>query len=456
MITPLQASVGTVSTTLMQSMIDQAEENRVEDEKKARKETKEEDILKARISSSKSHAALNTKINAHFFGALKSDGEPMAELISRFLNVLGVTRDEGELDTDFGTRVEDTLTLIKMIGKDEANLPSTSNIPGRERKISLARFLVSVDDLGAALDGSDENPSANTMMAARFVTRYGMTQADGESDLVYSKRIGDAMADVRKSMPSSIAALEKKAGLTDLGLTAAQLVAAIKNPSGQQAQFIQEVLDDEARASGISQEDAQVAIQRLEDVADPKSIEELKLERTHQPDPTRVENDETRKEREEDIHKREAGEKLEDVKDVQETIAKVNDAILDAPSGETGGTTAEGKPTVETGPSGDLLMTLAAGAEMAEMVADVESATADTGAARIEAIDTEAGTTEQSEEAKDEADMAVLLARSGPGDAAAPVGEDASASGILAVGIDENGIYEILKRQAEETAAKAA
>ncbi|URK86511.1 hypothetical protein LP421_18885 [Rhizobium sp. RCAM05350] len=102
---PLQASAGFVTTTLMQSMIDQAEERRVEDEKKARKETKEDDILKAHLSASKSHAALNDKVNAHFFGALKSDDNPMAELISRFLNVLGVTRDEGESDADFATRV---------------------------------------------------------------------------------------------------------------------------------------------------------------------------------------------------------------------------------------------------------------------------------------------------------------------------------------------------------------
>jgi hypothetical protein len=59
MITPLQSAAGTVSTTLMQSMIDQAEEKRVEDEKKARKETKLDDFLKARVSASKCHAALN-------------------------------------------------------------------------------------------------------------------------------------------------------------------------------------------------------------------------------------------------------------------------------------------------------------------------------------------------------------------------------------------------------------
>jgi hypothetical protein len=297
MITPLQSSAGTVTTTLMQSMIDQAEEKRVEDEKKARKETKEDDILKARISASKSHAALNDKVNAHFFGALKSDDNAMAELISRFLNVLGVARDEGESDADFGTRVEDSLTLLSTIGKDEANLPSD------KRKITLARFVVSIGDVNAVLDGSDENPSTNAMMAARFVTRYGLTRNDGESDADYSNRIGEKMADVRKSMPASIAELEKKTGLRDLGLTAAQMVAAIKSPSGQQSQIIQEALDDKARDTGISTEDSQVAIQRLEDIADPKSIEELKLERTKQPDPTRVENAETRKEREEDIRK---------------------------------------------------------------------------------------------------------------------------------------------------------
>ncbi|OBZ96997.1 hypothetical protein ADU59_04695 [Pararhizobium polonicum] len=456
MITPLQTSAGTVSTTLMQSMIDQAEENRIEDEKKARKETKEEDILKARVSASKSHAALNDKVNAHFFGALKGDDNAVAELISRFLNILGVTRDEGETDADFGTRIADSLTLISMIGKDEANLPVTSSIPGREQNITLARFQVSVDGIDAVLDGSAEQPTEMTKMAARFVTRYGLTQNEDESDIQYSKRIGETMANVRKSMPASIAVLETKAGLRDLGLTAAQMVEAIKNPSGTQMKIIQEVLDDKARADGISTQDAQIAIQRLEDIANPKSIAELKLERTHQPDPTRVENEETRKEREEDIHKLEAAEKLEDVKDVQETIAKVNEAILNTPSAPATGTTAEGQPAAAAVTSGDLLVTLAAGAEMAEVVEKAESTAADAGAARIEAIDTDAGTTEVSQEARDEADAAVLLARSGPGDAAAPVGEDAAASGILAVGIDENGIYEILKRQSEETRALAA
>lgn len=450
MITPLQSAVATVSTSLMQSMIDQAEEKRVEDEKKARKETKQDDILKARVSASKSHAALNEKVNAHFFGALKSDDNAMAELVSRFLNILRVTPDEGELDTDLGIRVEDALTLVAMIGKKEANLPVSSPIPGGAKEITLARFRVTVDEIDAVLNGTAEKPTAMAEMAARFVTRYGLSQSENESDGDYSKRIGVAMADVRKSMPENISQLEEKAGLKALGITAAQMVDAIRNPSGEQAKIIQEALDDAARADGLSAEDAQIAIQRLEEVANPKSVEELKLERTHQPDPTRVENEETRKEREEDISKLEAGEKLEDVQKVQETIAEVNEAIRDAPSGTPGTPTGQGEPKVGTITAGDLLLTLAAGAELAEIEEKVESAAAMAGAARIEQIDTEAGTTDASEEAKDEADMTVLLARAGPGDAAAPVGEDAAAGGILAVSIDENGIYDILKRQTEE------
>ncbi|WP_426239390.1 hypothetical protein [Pararhizobium sp. DWP1-1-3] len=452
MITPLQSSAAIVTTTLMQSMIDQADEKRAEDEKKARRETKEDDILKARISASKSHAALNDKVNAHFFGALKGDDSPMVALISRFLNILGVSRDEGESDSDFGTRVEDTLTLVSMIGKKEANLPVSSPIPGGAQEITLARFRVKVDDIDAVLNGTAEEPTEMTKMAARFVTRYGLTQTDGEEDLPYSKRIGETMASVRKSMPADIAELETKAGLRDLGITTAQLVDAIKNPTGKQAQIIQEALDDAARDTGGSKEDKQIAIQRLEDVADPKSIEELKLEKTQQPDPTRVETAETRKEREEDIRKLEAGEKLEDIKDVQETIEKVNDAILGAP-GQTDTPAADGKPAAEVVTSGDLLLTLAAGAEMAEIEEEAESATASSTAGRTDAVDTEAGTTDTSEEAKEEADAAVLLARAGSGDAAAPAGGDAEASGILPVSLDENGIYEILKRQAQGTRA---
>ena len=456
MITPLQSSVGLASTALMQSMIEQAEKSRLEDEKKIDKENKQEDILKARLSASKSHAALNDKVNAHYFGALKSDDNPMAELISRFLNILRVERDEDEIDTDFGIRLEDTLKLVTMIGKDEANLPETSPIPGGSREITLARFRVSLDDLSATLDGSAEHPSANAQMVARFVTRYGVTQNEGESDREYSKRIGNRMADVRKSMPASIADLETKTGLRELGLTAAQVVEAIKNPSGDQAKVVQEVLDDDARADGISTDDTQIALQRLEDVANPKTIEELKLERTRKTDPTRVENDETRKEREEDIHKLEAGEKLEDVKKAQEAISKVNDALLDAPSSSPDGTgtpAGEGVPATEAIASADLLLTLAAGAETEKIAEKVESASADAGAARIE---TGVGKTDATEEAEDEADMGVLLARSGPGDAGTPVNDDATADGIVPVSVDENGIYEILKRQAEQARSEAA
>jgi hypothetical protein len=453
MITPLQASAGTVSTTLMQSMIDQADEKRIEDEKKARKDTKEDDILKARISASKSHAALNDKVNAHFFGALKSDDNPMAQLISRFLNVLGVERGKDETDLDFGTRVEDSLTLVQMIGKKEANLPIVSPIPGGAQEITLARFRVSVDDIDAVLNGTAEEATDMAKMAARFVTQYGLTQNEGEEDIVYSKRIGETMASARKSMPASIEELETKTGLRDLGITAAQMVDAIKRPSGTQAKIIQEVLDDDARSNGTSAQDAQIAIQRLEDIADPKSIEELKLARTQQPDPTRVETAETRQEREEDIRKLEAGEKLEDVKDVQETIEKVNDALLNAP-GNTGTPAVDGKPVADVVTSGDLLLTLAAGAEMAEIQDEAESAAAsNSSAGKADAAGPEAGSTETSDEAKDEAEAAVTLARAGPGDAGTPGGEDGQASGILPVSLDENGIYEILKRQAEATRA---
>ncbi|URK86512.1 hypothetical protein LP421_18890 [Rhizobium sp. RCAM05350] len=172
-----------------------------------------------------------------------------------------------------------------MIGKKEAN----SSAPGQAQEVTLARFRVSVDDVDAVLNGTAEQPSEMAKMAARFVTRYGLTQNEDESDKDYSKRIGETMAGVRKSMPASIEALETKTGLRDLGLTAAQVVDALKNPHGNQAKLIQEVLDDAARTDGASTEDAQIAIQRLEDIADPKSVEELKLERTHQPDPTRRE-----------------------------------------------------------------------------------------------------------------------------------------------------------------------
>ena len=129
-----------------------------------------------------------------------------------------------------------------MIGKKEANLPIVSPIPGGAQEITLARFRVSVDDIDAVLNGTAEEATDMAKMAARFVTQYGLTQNEGEEDIVYSKRIGETMASARKSMPASIEELETKTGLRDLGITAAQMVDAISAPLEPRRKIIQKSL----------------------------------------------------------------------------------------------------------------------------------------------------------------------------------------------------------------------
>ncbi|MFP5077598.1 hypothetical protein ACLE20_09840 [Rhizobium sp. YIM 134829] len=441
----------------MRSIVNEAEERRLQEEEARRKFPKTDEFLAAKTKRSQSHEVLNDKINAHFFGAQKYDDEAMQALIGRFTATLGLQREKDELGTDFAQRLSDALVVVDHISPTEFFLP-----PPMQR-FSLARFSVSVEELKAALDparkGEPRSDMAKTI--ARLVERLGIEpQGEQELDVTYSERVGRALADYRKPLVWSTAELEKKSGLRDLGFTAKDMIEAIANPSGDTAKAIQEALDKQVREEKFASKDMTKVIQRLEEAADPKTVAELKLERTDKSDPTKVEDAETKKEREEQIHALEASEKLEDVEKARKAVEELNEALGKLPESANDKPDAPASPDVVSNVS-DLLVALAAGAEAAQrdveqqQAADAQSRTAVQAAEAAEAaVDESAGKSDETKQAEAETKQTEMIARAGPG-GPGTAGTDEEGAGILPVSVDENGIYEMLKRKAEAAAAKA-
>ncbi|OLP55518.1 hypothetical protein BJF92_12635 [Rhizobium rhizosphaerae] len=446
MITPLQQSAGLASTSVLRSILERKDEQRLEEEKKAKgvPSSESDEMLKAKVSSSQSHAALNDKINAHFFGG-QAEADPLAKLISRFAQQLGMERVDGESDARFGQRAADRMTLIGAIGQKEA---------GDGEPVTLARFGVTVSELDATLDGSNAKPSATEAWLARMVTEFGISRASNESDSAYSARIGDTLRQARAPMAKDKEEIAQTLGLKDLGIEVEDLIAAMSNPRGQIAKDLSAALQKQAKEDKGLTKDLQKALQRMDDIADPKSKAELVLERDGAKDPTRVEDDDTRAERAADIRAKEASEKLDHVRKAQDALAAVNEAAIKtghAPGGD-GQTDADPGAAAGVDPAaalaGELLQTLAAHAETAKTM---QTATATKATNQQEA----AGEPKSNEER--EAHQLELVKQAGTPDGPSEAGmQKLDAKAIFAVSVDEIGLYELLKHKTIGDAAKAA
>jgi hypothetical protein len=190
-------------------------------------------------------------------------------------------------------------------------------------------------------------------------------------------------------------------------------------------------LNRKANGSKLDTE-VQRVVQRLEDVADPKTLEELKLGPQGY-DPTRVEDAETRAERRADIEAAEAGKKLEDIQKVQDVIEKRNDKANAEPAADGATDTASVDETA-------LLALFAAAAE--------QVASSDTGDAADSPVSEDSSS-------RDEAFDTVLEENEAPtNEMAANAIEELAADNadqsyvdIVPVHVDEIGIYELLKKK---------
>lgn len=329
-------------------------------------------------------------------------------------------------------------------GIEEQRKKEEAERTGKERdKITEARIGASEeakrakDKIATALFGAGSADPGKLKLD--LIERLGKKLGIDTDEAKSGYRLGKAMEDVLKGMSSTdISKLSEEIGLNDLGVTMETLINAIKNPYADDGKRLKEALLKQANGGKLGTEVERVT-QRLEDVADPKTLEELKLGPKGY-DPTRVEDDETKAERQEDIKAAEAGKKLEDVQKTQDIIEKKNDEdVTEADATGTGGSADAASANAIA-----LISVFAAAAEQIDSSDDAasddaageqEASAQGKGAAKNELPTNGSGTTpnELNADALEE-----LTSPEIPGD---------DQAGILPVSVDEIGLYELLKKK---------
>lgn len=409
MLTPLQSAQSTAAVSAMQSIVETIEDRRREEAEKTSGRKTDDVLQPAALRSDDATRQANTRINEHFFGSNGRGEDTLAKLISRFSDALGVTQQEDESARAFAQRLADMLSLV-----DGISLPAK----GSTLNVTLGGLGTTLTAVKQAMAGPSDDQTAN--LIARLAFTSGVTQGEEEADADFEQRLSNMLTRLRGELPSDVATLENKSGLSDLGLKATDLVAAIRSPYGAEAERVKEALADKARDEKALTPEMRKVLARLEDAADPKTIEELKLDRTKR-DPTRVEDAETRAEREETIRSLEAGEKLEDVQKLQDAVGRAHE---DATKGEAQDKAADdpAKAAVDT------IQLLAAGAA-ATALAEKTPAKSDKAATEAKDItaetvrDLDAASVREQEE-REQAKKEIFTLR-----------------------VDDNGIYDLITRQ---------
>jgi hypothetical protein len=140
----------------------------------------------------------------------------------------------------------------------------------------------------------------------------GISKEDNESGYSYGMKLDDAIKDMDHATKRQV---ENESGLADLGISIETMIASIKNPYDDDGQAVNAALEKAAGGGKDNNVSQSKVMQRLDDIANPKTAEELKLEERSN-DPTRVEDAETRAERQQDISDKQALAKLDDIREV--------------------------------------------------------------------------------------------------------------------------------------------
>ncbi|NVP56636.1 hypothetical protein [Mycoplana rhizolycopersici] len=412
MIPPLSQSTGLQVSDQLGKMIEEMEARHKEADDKAKGKDRKDETFG--VTSDSPKAVANEKITAYFFGALKGDPDPLATLISRFSSALGITQGKDESSFSFAQRLGDAVSMLGFAKTDSRGEPAV---------LTLKSLGVSEAEVIDVMQGNSTSKTApNAVLAARIASQAGLTGEEED----FGARIAETLTAQRAVLPKSVAALEETTGLKKLGLTASDMIAAIANPWSDAGQRVKDALAEQAESeSGMSREMRKV-IQRLEELADPSTLEELKRGDKGY-DPGRVEDEETRAEREETIQDLQNAEKLEDVRDMQEAVG---DHIAQR---DEDGTSGPASPTD-------------AGLELIEVLAALPDApSADNDNAELDnagpgdrpvAETLPAGVVGAGLKAKEEVEDALAVDRF------------ADAEPDLFLPVDDIGIYELLRRRA--------
>lgn len=407
MLPPLQQSTGHFASEQLRTMLENFKARRKEAEDKAAGKDKNDRIVGAH--SDPVSAAANEKINAHFFGAMKGDPDPMATLIARFASALGLSQGHDESGRAFAQRLSDAVAMLEYQKADSLEKPV---------KISVKSLGVTEEDVISVLDGratAETDPRAK--MAARIAKGAGLTGEEQD----FGERMSAALMSMRATLPENVDRLEEKSGLKELGLKAQDIIDVIANPWGEAARKVKAALAEKAEDDKSLTREMRKVLQRLEDVADPKTTDELK-QRDTRPEPGRVEDAETKAERKQDIQNLENTEKLEDVREQQ-----------DAVKGHLEDVESAGDATTSTDSSLQIIQVLAPQAVRHE--ADDDGAS-DGGNAFGENIAGNLSDAVPGSQAEDEVRDILGLSKA------------IEKSNVLVLPVDDIGIYELLRRKA--------
>jgi len=408
MITPLQQTAGIAVNDLMRSMVEAIEDRQREEREKANG-TKKDDAVKTQPQPDESHRVANEKISSYLFGIMKPDADAFASLVSRFSSALGVTKDADESSFSFARRLQDALTLTDNFEKTDAQ--------GKATPISLISFGVSETQVTDVLNnGVTAKTDPMAALAARIAKGAGLTGKEED----FGEQMSKAIMAMRATLPKNVSDLEDSTGLKQLGISARQMIAAIANPYGDEARAVKDALNDQAQGTRFMTRETLKIIQRLEDVADPKTKEELQAERGEERI-GEINDAEVKAEREKDIKALDVQGKLEDVQELQDIVKE----HIDASKNDK----AEGADTqepVDISPETALISVLVATPKEEAAPAENENEPESTEAA--------ANLADAENEAKKLLDAQGLV-------------KDARTA-ILPISIDDNGLYELLKKKA--------
>lgn len=255
----------------------------------------------------------------------------------------------------------------------------------------------------------------------RLGEALGLKQEDGESGFSWGRKLETILSTMDYA---SKRALEKEVGLDELGISIDTMIAAVKNPYADDSERLKAALELKAGGGAETHVNQSRVLQRLEGIADPKTAEELKLEPGLN-DPTRIEDDQVRQERAQELSNLEAMEKLEEISEFQDATGEARDA-----AGPDGDATAEAL---------DTLSVLAGIAD----AADTADTASDSDAEALEGVQDEA---EMSANPGTQARSQLIEAGIEPADDLPEPG-DALEQPPLQIQIDEIGLYALLEQK---------
>lgn len=409
MLPPLQQTSGLIVSDVLRSMLEGIEARRQEEQDKANGTEKQDKPL-VEVKSDPVSIAANEKINAFFFGAMKQDTDPFATLVARFSSELGVEQGSDESNFSFARRLNDALALTRF---------DKSDSQGNLRELSLKSLgVTSTEVIDVLKNGANSETAPAAALAARLASAAELT--GGEQD--FDVQIRDVLMQTRGKLPENQKTLEEDTGLKDLGISAETMIAAIANPWSDSAKLVKNALEEQSENTKAMTRETLKILQRLEEVADPKTTEELKAERG-QDKAGEINDAEVEAEREQNIRNRDATDKLEDVQELQDAVKEHNDQ-----SNTTTEPMVDGLP-VSVDPEIAMIQILAA--MPAEDKADNDN---------LPASEDAVPTLEASSEAEQMDEAEQLLAATDL--------VDNEQDGILPISIDDNGLYYLLLKEA--------